>query len=114
VAEAKWFGAPLLLVTASWFVDYTVLAVAVLLCATIWLLLHLAGVTVRGSFRAARFRWWRRPEFSGYLIARVEALIAALWAKAGPGSTSSRPGARWPAPAPSPLLRSCPSAPPSS
>jgi len=51
VAEAKWFGAPLLLVTASWFVDYTVLAVAVLLCATIWLLLHLAGVTVRGSFR---------------------------------------------------------------
>jgi hypothetical protein len=50
VAEAQWFGAPLLLVTASWFVDYTVLAVAVLLCATIWLLLHLAGVAVRGSF----------------------------------------------------------------
>jgi hypothetical protein len=56
VAEVKWFGAPLLLVTASWFVDYTVLAVAVLLCATIWLLLHLAGVTVRGSFRLERGR----------------------------------------------------------
>ena len=56
MAEAKWFGAPLLLVTASWFVDYTVLAVAVLLCATIWLLLHLAGVTVRGSFRLERGR----------------------------------------------------------
>ena len=54
MAEAKWFGAPLLLVTASWFVDYTVLAVAVLLCATIWLLLHLTGVTVRGSFRLER------------------------------------------------------------
>src|SRR5947209_392968 len=54
MAEAKWFGAPLLLVTASWFVDYTVLAVAVLLCTTIWLLLHLAGVTVHGSFRLER------------------------------------------------------------
>jgi hypothetical protein len=52
--EAKWFGASLLLVTASWFVDYTVLAVAVLLCATIWLLLHLTGVTVHGSFRLER------------------------------------------------------------
>jgi hypothetical protein len=31
-----------------------VLAVAVLLCATIWLLLRLAGVTVRGSFRLER------------------------------------------------------------
>jgi hypothetical protein len=51
VAEAQWLGAPLLLVTASWFVDYTVLAVAVLLCATIWLLLHMAGVTARGSFQ---------------------------------------------------------------
>jgi hypothetical protein len=56
VAEAKWFGAPLVLATASWFVDYTVLAVAVLLCATIWLLLHLAGVTVCGSFRLERGR----------------------------------------------------------
>jgi hypothetical protein len=54
VAEAKWFGVPLLLVTASWFVDYTVLAVAVLLCATIWLLLHMTGVTVRGSFGLVR------------------------------------------------------------
>ena len=56
MAEAKWFGAPLLLVTASWFIDYTVLAIAVLLSATIWLLLHLAGVTVRGSFRLKRGR----------------------------------------------------------
>jgi hypothetical protein len=56
VAEVKWFGALLLLVTASGFVDYTVLAIAVLLCATIWLLLHLAGVTVRGSFRLERGR----------------------------------------------------------
>ena len=67
MAEAKWFGAPLLLVTASWFVDYTVLAVAVLLCATIWLLLHLAGVTVRGSFRLKR---GRRPSM-GRLRATV-------------------------------------------
>ena len=56
MAEAKWFGAPLLLVTASWVVDYTVLAVAVLLCAAIWLLLHLAGVMVHGSFRLERGR----------------------------------------------------------
>jgi hypothetical protein len=54
VAEVKWFGALLLLVTASWFVDYTMLAIAVLLSAIIWLLLHLAGVTVRGSFRLER------------------------------------------------------------
>jgi hypothetical protein len=54
VAEAKWFGAPFLLVTASWFVDYTVLAIGVLLCATIWLLLHVAGVTGRGSLRLER------------------------------------------------------------
>ena len=54
MVEARWFGAPLLLVTASWFVDYTVLAVAVLLCATIWLLLHMAGVMVRGSLRLER------------------------------------------------------------
>ena len=67
MAEAKWFGAPLLLVTASWFVDYTVLAVAVLLCATIWLLLHLVGVTVRGSFRLER---GRRPSM-GRLCATV-------------------------------------------
>jgi hypothetical protein len=67
VAEAKWFGTPLLLVTASWFIDYTVLAVAVLLCATIWLLLHLAGVTVRGSFRLDR---GRRPSM-GRLRATV-------------------------------------------
>jgi hypothetical protein len=52
----KWFGALLLLVPASWFVDYTVLAIAVLLCATMWLLLHLAGVTVRGSLRLERGR----------------------------------------------------------
>ena len=56
MGEAKWFGAPFLLVTASWFVDYTVLAIAALLCATIWLLLQLAGVTVRGSFRLERGR----------------------------------------------------------
>jgi hypothetical protein len=67
VAEAKWCGAPFLLVTASWFVDYTMLAVAVLLCATIWLLLHMAGVTVRGSFRLVR---GRRPSM-GRLRASV-------------------------------------------
>jgi hypothetical protein len=54
VAEAKWFGAPLLLVIASWFVDYTLLAVVVLLCATVWLLLHTAGVKVRASLRLER------------------------------------------------------------
>ena len=30
------------------------LAVAVLLCATLWLLLHMAGVMVRGSLRLER------------------------------------------------------------
>jgi hypothetical protein len=70
VAEARWFGAPLLLVTASWFVDYTVLAVAVLLCATLWLLLHMAGVRVCGSFR---FERGRRP-FLGRLRATVTLL----------------------------------------
>lgn len=49
MAEAKWFGAPLVLVIASWFVDYTVLAVAVLVCAALWLLLHMAGIMLRGS-----------------------------------------------------------------
>jgi hypothetical protein len=67
VATAKLFGTLLLLVTASWFVDYTLLAVAVLLCATIWLLLHLTGVTVRGSFRLER---GRRPSM-GRLCATV-------------------------------------------
>jgi len=70
VVEARWFGAPLLLVTASWFVDYTVLAVAVLLCATIWLLLHMTGVMVCGSFR---FERGRRP-FLGRLRATVTLL----------------------------------------
>jgi hypothetical protein len=67
VAEGKWLGAPFLLVTASWFVDYTVLAIAALLCATIWLLLHMAGVTGRGSIRLER---GRRPAM-GRLRARV-------------------------------------------
>jgi hypothetical protein len=44
-----------------------VLAVAVLLCAAIWLLLHLAGVTVSGSLRLER---GRRPSM-GRLCATV-------------------------------------------
>jgi hypothetical protein len=56
VAEAKWLGAPLALVIASWFVDYTLLAVAVLLLATTWLLWHMMGVIVRGSLRLERGR----------------------------------------------------------
>jgi hypothetical protein len=54
VAEAKWLGAPLALVIASWFVDYTLLALAVLLLATTWLLWHMTGVMVRGVLRLER------------------------------------------------------------
>ena len=54
MAEAKWLGAPLALVLASWFVDYTLLAVAVLLLATMWLLWHTTGVMVRGVLRLER------------------------------------------------------------
>ena len=54
VAEAKWFGAVMAVVIAGWFVDYTVLAVAVLLCAALWLVLHIACVRVYGSLRLER------------------------------------------------------------
>ena len=54
MAEAKWLGAPLALVLASWFVDYTLLAVAVLLLATTWLLWHMTRIMVHGSLRLER------------------------------------------------------------
>ena len=54
MVETKWLGAPLALVIASWFVDYTLLALTVLLLAATWLLCHMTGVMVRGSLRLER------------------------------------------------------------